>query len=242
MRRLLILAVSAVGIVSAGALTPLGSALGATSATPTATTGPATGVTQTTATLNGTVNPNGSTTNYQFQYGTTTSYGRTSSTASAGGGTAPVAAARNVSALAPGTLYHYRILATNAQNKQALGQDMTFTTQAVPPPPSRVALFGHTAFASRSHVVGIFVGCFGPSQQCSGSLTITAGGRVIARRSSFTVAPNDGGIVHLTLNGTGRTFLARARAHHLGANASVTGTAGAAGSRDSKGITIVPFS
>lgn len=238
MRRMLILAVSALGILAAGALTPLGSAIGASSATPTATTGDATNVSQTLATLNGTVNPNGTTTTYVFQYGTTTAYGNTSSTGSAGSGTTPVAAARNVGGLAPGTTYHYRIVATNTQNKKAFGLDRTFTTQTTL---SRVALFGHTAFTSPSHVLGVFVGCFGAST-CSGSLTITASGRVIARRSSFTATPNNGGIVHLSLNRTGQVLLSRARAHHLRATATVNGTAGAAGSNASTSITIVPFS
>lgn len=237
MRRMLILAVSALGILAAGALTPLGSAIGASSATPTATTGDATNVSQNLATLNGTVNPNGTATTYVFQYGTTTAYGSTSSAASAGAGTAPVAAARNVTGLAPGTTYHYRIVATNSQNKKAFGLDRTFTTQSTP---SRVALFGHTAFVSPSHVFGVFVGCFGPST-CSGNMKVTASGRVIGQRSLFLVAPNDGGIVHLTLNRTGRILLARARGHHLGATAEVNGINGTTG-QSKTNVTIVPFS
>jgi len=239
MRRMLILAVAAVGIVSAGALTPLGSAIGASSATPTAMTGDATTVSQNQATLNGTVNPNGTQTNYVFQYGTTTAYGRTSSTASAGAGTAPVAASRNVTGLAPGTTYHYRIVATNTQKKQDVGLDRTFTTQPAPPAPSRIALFGHTAFSSPSSVFGVFVGCFGPSQ-CSGKMTVRAAGRVIGSRSLFFVNANDGGIVHLTLNRTGRSLLARAPGHHLAATVNVTGVNGTTG-QTSKSVTIVPF-
>ncbi len=240
MRRMLILAVSALGILAAGALTPLGSAIGASSATPTATTGNATNVSQNLATLNGTVNPNGTATTYVFQYGTTTAYGSMSSTASAGAGTAPVAASRNVTGLTPGTTYHYRIVATNSQNKKAFGLDQTFTTQAVPVPPSRIALFGHTAFSSPSSVFGVFVGCFGQQRQCSGRMTVTASGRLIGRRSLFFVNVNDGGIVHLTLNRTGRTLLARAPGHHLGATVSVTGVNGTIG-QTSRSVTIVPF-
>ena len=61
---------------------------GGTSA-PVVTTSAASGVTCTAATLNGTVNPEGAATTYQFQYGTSTSYGSVApaSTASAGSGT-----------------------------------------------------------------------------------------------------------------------------------------------------------
>ncbi|MHB8458363.1 MAG: hypothetical protein ACYDBS_11860, partial [Acidimicrobiales bacterium] len=57
-----------------------------TQAPPSVVTQAATSVTATQATLNGTVNPNGAATTYQFQYGTTTSYGSVSpaSPASAG--------------------------------------------------------------------------------------------------------------------------------------------------------------
>ncbi len=239
MRRMLILAVAAVGIVSAGALTPLGSAIGATSATPTATTGPPTGITQSAAVLTGTVNPNGSKTSYLFQYGTTKNYGLKTSSADAGSGTMNVTAQRNVSGLAAGTTYQYRLVATNAQNKQAFGQNMTFTTQPAPPAPSRIALFGHTAFSSPSSVFGVFVGCFGPSQ-CSGKMTVRAAGRVIGSRSLFFVNANDGGIVHLTLNRTGRSLLARAPGHHLATTVNVTGVNGTTG-QTSKSVTIVPF-
>src|SRR5215217_2634008 len=42
---------------------------------PTITTKPASSSTRTNATLSGTVNPNGSSTTYQFEYGTTIEYG-----------------------------------------------------------------------------------------------------------------------------------------------------------------------
>lgn len=241
MRRLLILAVSAVGIVSAGALTPLGSAIGAqSSATPTATTGPAMSISQTAAVLTGKVNPNGSNTTYVFEYGTTTKYGSMTKVGQAGAGTMDVAAQGNATGLAPSTTYNYRLVATNAQGKKAIGLNMTFTTQAAPVPPSRIALFGHTAFSSPSSVFGVFVGCFGQQRQCSGRMTVTASGRLIGRRSLFFVNVNDGGIVHLTLNRTGRILLARASGHHLGATVSVTGVNGTIG-QTSRSVTIVPF-
>ena len=80
---------------------------------PTVTTDPATSVTSTSATLNGTVNPNGSDTTYYFEYGADTSYGLTTETIIAGSGTIAISVNENISDLNPDDTYHYRIRATN---------------------------------------------------------------------------------------------------------------------------------
>src|SRR5579859_7214338 len=101
---------------------------------PTATTGTATAIGSTSATLNGTVSPNKESTTVGFEYGTTTAYG-----AAVAGGTVNGNAAKSVSAsisgLAPSTVYHFRLTATNASG-HSIGQDMTFTTAASGPPPT----------------------------------------------------------------------------------------------------------
>jgi hypothetical protein len=98
---------------------------------PTVTTGSATAVTQTSATLNGTVNPNGQATDYHFEYGTSTNYTQRVPAAppdpSAGSGTSNVPVSANISGLNPGTLYHFRLVATNGSGTTQ-GQDQTFTT------------------------------------------------------------------------------------------------------------------
>ena len=94
---------------------------------PAATTQAATSVLDSTATLNGSVTPNRLATTYHFEYGTTTTYGSTSPDAGAGSGTSSVAATANVSALAPNTTYHFRLVATNAAGT-TLGSDLTLTT------------------------------------------------------------------------------------------------------------------
>ena len=99
---------------------------------PGVTTGPASNITTTTGQLNGTVNPNGFTTNYHFQYGTTISYGLTTSSHSAGSGSVPVAENASVSSLSPGTTYHCRLVASNGGGTTN-GNDTTFTT-SIPPP------------------------------------------------------------------------------------------------------------
>ena len=103
---------------------------------PTATTGSASMVTSSKATLNGTVNPNGFSTNYYFQYGTTTSYVSSTPRTSAGSGKTPVSASASISGLTPNTTYHFRIVAISFAGT-SYGNDNTFTTsppaQQLPP-------------------------------------------------------------------------------------------------------------
>ena len=94
---------------------------------PSATTGTATGVATTAATLNGTVNPNGQSTTAQFQYGLTTNYGFVAAVSGSFTGTNAQAAGANLSGLAAGTTYHFRLTATNIAGMDS-GLDRTFTT------------------------------------------------------------------------------------------------------------------
>ncbi len=107
---------------------------------PTVTTVSADTITTNSATVNGTVNPNGLETTYYFQYGETIVYGSESSHLSAGSGDNTVAVEAALSGLTPGTLYHYRLLASNATGIN-YGGDMTFTTATPPPPTPPVADF-----------------------------------------------------------------------------------------------------
>jgi hypothetical protein len=238
MKRLFVLVLALAG-VSAGALN-LSSALAAPpTAKPGVNTQPATAVNMHSATLNGVVDPNGLATTYKFQYGKTTTYGTTTPIKPATGSGKHISVSATVSNLASGTTYHYRLVATNSKGT-TLGGDKQFTTAASTKPPSRIALFGHTAFVSPTHVFGVFVGCIGPSQ-CTGSMKVTHNGTVIGQRSAFFVASNDGGIVHLTLNHAGRVALSHAPNHHLAATVTVKGLNGTTGN-SSKNVTIVPFS
>jgi plastocyanin len=104
---------------------------------PTVTTEAASSETEHEATLNGTVNPNGKLTKYFYKWGTTESYGATTSVKSAGEGTEGVSVPETLKGLAPGTLYHYRLVAENAANTAGPteGADRTFTTVSPPGPP-----------------------------------------------------------------------------------------------------------
>ncbi len=106
-----------------------------TTTAPVVATNAATSVTSTGAVLNGTVNPNGQSTTYQFQYGLTTGYGSVSpaSPASAGSGSTPIAESTTITGLAANTVYHYRLNATNATGTTN-GPDSTLTTASVTVP------------------------------------------------------------------------------------------------------------
>ena len=103
------------------------------SAPPVVTSNPATNVASVAATLNGSVNPRGSTTTVRFQYGPTTSYGHTTATQTKTGNTSlPITA--NISGLSASHLYHFRIVATNGGGT-SFGPDRTFTTLSATGPP-----------------------------------------------------------------------------------------------------------
>jgi hypothetical protein len=112
------------------ALGPLAGQASAAAA-PTATTGSATAITYATAILYASVNAGGESTTYGFEYGKTTSYGTKTSMQPAGNGTITVTVSQSISGLAPGTVYHYRVVATNPSGP-AYGKDQTFTTAKIP--------------------------------------------------------------------------------------------------------------
>ena len=104
----------------------------AAAATPTATTGSAAAVTYSSAILYASVNPGGESTTYGFEYGTTSSYGTKTSMQPAGNGTITIPnISQSITGLQAGTVYHYRIVATNSSGT-AYGKARTFTTAKIP--------------------------------------------------------------------------------------------------------------
>ncbi len=98
---------------------------------PVAATGSATSATVNSATLNGSIDPNGRAATWYFEYGTSTSYGSRTPPRSAGSGTTAVSVSAAVSSLAPGRLYHYRLVASSDAGT-GRGRDRTFSTAGRP--------------------------------------------------------------------------------------------------------------
>ena len=94
---------------------------------PTVTTGSATLITSNSAILNGEVNPDGSSTEAYFEYGTTTSYGSATASEDIGPGSSSVTVSATISDLISETTYHYRLTAINSAGT-SYGSDLTFTT------------------------------------------------------------------------------------------------------------------
>lgn len=115
--------------------------------TPSVSTGSATSVTSNSAILNGTINPNGASTTYYFEYGITTAYGSTTITTSAGSGTSAVSVNANMAGLTESITYHFRLVATNSVGTTS-GSDQTFTTS--PPVGPTVTTGSATLITSES--------------------------------------------------------------------------------------------
>ncbi len=121
------LGVPAVAVVAGALLLPAA----ALAAAPKATTGGVTAITPSTATLHGSIDPNGTATNYVFQYGTTKLYGGTTPSTGAGKGNSARKVAAAIAGLAPATTYHYRVVALRGSTVYP-GADKTFKTKRQP--------------------------------------------------------------------------------------------------------------
>ncbi len=87
--------------------------------------------TERTAILKALVDPASQTTTYVFQYGPSPAYGSQTGSKSAGSGAALTGVSAVASGLEPGTLYHFRVVATN-QSGSTYGADQTVTTGIAP--------------------------------------------------------------------------------------------------------------
>ena len=99
-------------------------------AKPSVETGLSEQVFTTKAVLFGTVNPNGASTMYRFEYGANDSYGKATSFLSAGGESRDVSVSETIYDLYPDNRYHFRLTATNIEGT-SYGEDSTLDTLPV---------------------------------------------------------------------------------------------------------------
>jgi hemolysin type calcium-binding protein/purple acid phosphatase-like protein len=101
----------------------------ATQAAPAVVTGAAGALGPSSASVGGTVDPNGSSTGWWVEYGTSTSYGSRTDTQSAGAGASPVDVSVRLTGLRAGVTYHFRLVASNAIGT-GRGGDRSFRTDS----------------------------------------------------------------------------------------------------------------
>ena len=103
---------------------------------PVPTTTAATGMTSTSASLNSTINPQGSHTFYKYEYGLTTSFGSAIGPFDAGSGSAPVAQPpRSITGLQSARTYYYRVcVRSDAGAGQTCGAAVAFSTAGAAAP------------------------------------------------------------------------------------------------------------
>ncbi|REJ85131.1 MAG: hypothetical protein DWQ36_14715 [Acidobacteria bacterium] len=116
---------------------------------PTVTTNAATSISQTSATLNASVDPNGSSTTVFFDYGTTPGLGSTVTHGGIGSGTSPVSTPQSLTGLSCGTQYYFRARASNSGGTSN-GNTLNFNTTACPQPPPTVTTNAATSIGQTS--------------------------------------------------------------------------------------------
>jgi PKD domain len=177
---------------------------------PSAATGRVSGVASSKATVSGSVNPDGSSTTYLVEFGTSTAYGHSSAPTSAGAGTSPVSVRATLTGLRPKTVYHYRVVATNAAGT-SVGADRTFKTPAAPPPPPRFSFHAPARMTVAALLAGKLQVSFRCSSSCTAHFAVTVALTGIQRLSAIpvTLARGTG---HLGRAGSGHATLFFTRA------------------------------
>ena len=169
-------------------------------------TGAATSISSSEATLSGTVDPNGHTTSYEFQFGTTALLGQITPPAGIGSGSSQVSVHQTVTGLAPNTTYYYRLVGTSTGGGTGYGAVKSFKTAPSTAPVSSARILVNFGFVASNNVTAVGVGCFGGTTTCSGKMTLTVGHTTYSTRN-FTLAAGDGGFVHTSITSGGRKAL-----------------------------------
>jgi hypothetical protein len=206
-----------------GAARPVGSACdsGAYQVAPPAIAGISASATSTTSgAITASINPNLQDARVVVNYGVTASYGSRTPVSDVGVGNAAVPFVAPLSGLAPGTTYHFDIVATNADGQITSG-DGVFTTL----PPLGASIAGA---ATRGSTLSLTVACAGGSGPgtCAGPIRLTArgpakpthtkrhkakhrGGRAgVVAAGAYSVASGSRVTVKINLNRKGRELLA----------------------------------
>ena len=192
-------------------------------AAPVAVTGSATGVTASSSTLGGTLDASGLPTAIHWEYGPTSSYGTSTAPATVDPASLGAPVASGVNGLSAGTVYHYRMVATNSSGS-SYGADEVFTTAAAAaaagPPVATARIISATARPGGPIVLRVAT----PS---AGRLLATTRFLRISLRAQRAV--HGAGVWQLTVNPGRRLRSMITRSGHLRLTLTVTFTPLASG-------------
>lgn len=121
-----------VGLAAMVVFSFVGAGAALAAAAPTVSTGPSSNVRYTTASVYGDVDPNGSSTHWYVEYGTSAALGLRTGSVPAGAGVANLPVSAALTGLVPGTHYLYRFVAVNALGAIP-GAEAAFSTPASAP-------------------------------------------------------------------------------------------------------------
>ncbi len=147
-------------------------------APPGAVTGSAVKVATTGATLTGAVFPGTLATTWWFEWGTSTTYGQDTAAQSFGPNSSAQLAVVPLYVLAPGAIYHFRLVATHPGSATTYGADQTFMTYPSPRPQPAIVASTRTSHHRRRPYVLTTTGSLRlpawlPTQYaCNGDVTI----------------------------------------------------------------------
>jgi len=117
---------------------------------PGVTTEPAANVRRYTATMVGMINPNNQATSYYFQYGLTTAYGYQTVVKSITASSTPITVSTVLPGIEPGTIFHYRLIASHGATATTTGADVTFETLPWPRPHTSLSFTVRPRSATRA--------------------------------------------------------------------------------------------
>ncbi len=164
------------------------------------------GLTTTSATIAAAVNPNLQDASVVVNYGRTQSYGSASPPLDVGAGNAATRFTASLTGLAPGTTYHYEVVAMNADGRST-SSDQVFTT--LPPLSASIARAITTGSA-----LSLTIACAGGSGpgKCSGTIRLAAHG--VAKTAHTTRRPGK--------HSGGKSLLVAAHAYAVASGRRVT--------------------
>jgi hypothetical protein len=193
----------------------------------------------------GTVSPNNQATTYYFQYGLADTYGFQTAAKVLPVGTAPVAVSQLLGGLAPGTVFHYRLVASHGSTSVSYGADETFLTYPWPRPRTTTTLsvrprhdskapfvFAVSGTISRPTVMPAIRGCSGTAK-----IRYYAGSKLLSS-STVPVSSTCGYGATARIHSLPRSILKPHRTAHITVRVAFSGALYQAPSRARKVVTV----